>query len=77
MPLVPADYYGQAWVGALLAVRIVNAALLLMSGRYPEELVRTPLPDHVDLRKMLPVTVALSFVFAYKAGAMEDYTGIE
>ncbi|MEV4826499.1 hypothetical protein [Micromonospora sp. NPDC049274] len=45
----------QMGMGSLLALHLVNTAMRIMSARYPEELVRTPLPEQYDLRKQVPV----------------------
>lgn len=36
----------------------MNTAMRIMSARYPAELVRTPLPDQYDLRKIAPLTLS-------------------
>jgi hypothetical protein len=43
-------------MGPLLAVHVVNTAMRIMSARYPVELVRHPLPDNYDMRKLYPLT---------------------
>lgn len=45
----------QMGMGSFLAVHLVNTAMRIMSARYPEELVRRPLPEQYDLRKLVPV----------------------
>ncbi|MFC7535355.1 hypothetical protein [Actinoplanes sp. GCM10030250] len=42
-------------LGALLSAHVVNTAMKIMSARYPAELVRRPLPDQYDLRKLHPI----------------------
>ena len=44
-------------MGPTLAVHVLNTAMRIMSARYPEELVRSPLPPQYDLRKIVPVTM--------------------
>ena len=41
-------------MGQIVAVHMVNTALQIMAARYPEELVRRPLPEYYDLRKLHP-----------------------
>ncbi|MFI5838027.1 hypothetical protein ACIA5A_30590 [Micromonospora sp. NPDC051300] len=48
----------QMGMGSFLATHLVNTAMQIMSARYPQELVRTPLPEQYDLRKQVP---ALTF----------------
>ena len=43
-------------MGPLLAVHVVNTAMMIMSARYPEELARAPLPPEYDLRKLVPLS---------------------
>ncbi|MDM4719137.1 hypothetical protein QTQ03_05820 [Micromonospora sp. WMMA1363] len=45
----------QTGMGSFLAVHLLNTAMRIMSARYPEELVRLPLPEQYDLRKLVPV----------------------
>ncbi|MEO6083108.1 MAG: hypothetical protein ABIQ18_08375 [Umezawaea sp.] len=45
-------------LGPTLAVHVVNTAMRIMSVRYPEDLVRTPLPSQYDLRKIVPLTMS-------------------
>jgi hypothetical protein len=42
-------------MGPLIAVHVVNTAMRIMSARYPMELVRAPLPERYDLRKLYPL----------------------
>ncbi|GAB1689763.1 hypothetical protein [Krasilnikovia sp. M28-CT-15] len=41
-------------MGPSVAVHVVNTAMRIMSARYPDELVRLPLPDEFDLRAIQP-----------------------
>lgn len=45
-------------LGPTLAVHVVNTAMRIMSARYPEDLVRSPLPSQYDLRKIVPVPMS-------------------
>lgn len=44
-------------MGPTVAVQVVNHAFRIMTARYPEELVRRPLPDGYDLRLLTPMTM--------------------
>lgn len=44
-------------LGPVLAVHVVNTAMRIMAARYPAELVRSPLPEEYDLRKLVPLTL--------------------
>lgn len=48
----------QMQMGPLLAVHVVNNALRIMAARYPADLVRAPLPENYDLRKLLPLKLS-------------------
>ncbi len=41
-------------MGPTLAIHAVNTAMRIMAARYPDELVRNPLPEAYDLRKIHP-----------------------
>jgi hypothetical protein len=45
-------------MGPFLAVHVVNTAMRIMLGRYPEKPVRWPLPEQYDLRKVLPISLS-------------------
>jgi hypothetical protein len=45
-------------MGPTLAVQVVNTAMRIMSGRYPAELVRAPLPPQYDLRELHPLPIS-------------------
>jgi len=47
----------QIGFGPSLAVHVANTAMQIMSARYPADLVRRPLPDEFDLRKLIPLTI--------------------
>jgi len=44
-------------LGPTLAVHTVNTALKIMAARYPDDLVRTPLPPEYDLRNVSPIEI--------------------
>ncbi len=41
-------------MGPTLAIHVVNIAMRIMAARYPDELVRAPLPEAFDLRAIHP-----------------------
>lgn len=43
-------------VGSMLLSHTVNTAFRIMLARYPEDLVRVPVPSHFDVRTMVPLT---------------------
>jgi len=45
-------------MGPLLAVHVANTAMKIMAARYPMELVRRPLREQYDLRKLTPLTLS-------------------
>jgi hypothetical protein len=47
----------QLRMGPLLAGHVVNTAMRIMSARYPDELVRAPLPVEYDLRTLVPLSI--------------------
>jgi hypothetical protein len=44
-------------MGSLLMCHVVNTAMQIMLARYPEDLVRTPIPTDYDLRKIIAIDV--------------------
>lgn len=44
-------------MGPTLAVHVVNNAMRVMTARYPQDLVRRPLPTHYDLRLLTPMVM--------------------
>jgi hypothetical protein len=43
-------------MGSMLLAHTVNTAFRIMLARYPEDLVRAPLPPELDVRAMVPLT---------------------
>lgn len=45
----------QLHMGSLLMSQVVNTAMRIMLARYPEDLVRTPIPADYDVRNAIPI----------------------
>jgi len=66
-------------MGPLLAVHVVNTAFRIMSARYPEELVRSPLPARYDLRQITPLAMSdreheiAKSIFNRRTASTEDF----